>query len=402
MLSFVNPGEIDMKAVEVMGLSAKTGDSPIGRFGTGLKYAIAITLRVNGHITIYSGTNCYKFEKNLISFRGKSIEQVVMSKNGGPFINLPFTNDYGQDWEPWQALRELESNARDEGGHSSPHCISPQDGFTTIHVSCPEIEKAYLELPKLFLETRAVANHMLKHAEIHTPTHHTRDGIYYRGVRVADCEKPALYVYNFNRGLTLTEDRTLSFGCKQILEWQIASTIAHCDSREVITNVLEAPSHTFEDKLPWYSISYYKDDLFWQIVAEYVNEGRANYLRPVLLNTYYKGAGLDDELYKPYKPNAREAKMLAEAYTLLAEFNPPEAKIVEALNDDALGLAYKGKIYLAKRNFDMGLGTLVGTLFEETAHHKHGYHDCSRTFQQYLIDTISRLLIDLDFANKPE
>jgi hypothetical protein len=72
-ISFSNPGEIDMTAISVMGLSAKESDSAIGRFGTGLKYAVAITLRLGGQITIWSGLNHYTFEAKHIKFRGTDI-----------------------------------------------------------------------------------------------------------------------------------------------------------------------------------------------------------------------------------------------------------------------------------------------------------------------------------------
>jgi hypothetical protein len=45
---FENPGEIDAAAIRTFGVSVKEGENPIGFFGTGLKYAIAILLRT-GH-----------------------------------------------------------------------------------------------------------------------------------------------------------------------------------------------------------------------------------------------------------------------------------------------------------------------------------------------------------------
>ena len=39
---FCNAEPIDLNAIAIMGVSVKTGDNPIGYFGTGLKFAIAM------------------------------------------------------------------------------------------------------------------------------------------------------------------------------------------------------------------------------------------------------------------------------------------------------------------------------------------------------------------------
>ena len=55
MVVFENTGEIDILSISSFGVSVKEGDSPIGFFGTGLKYAIAVLLRHNQKITAYCG-----------------------------------------------------------------------------------------------------------------------------------------------------------------------------------------------------------------------------------------------------------------------------------------------------------------------------------------------------------
>ena len=52
---FENPGEIDPVAIITFGINVKESDHPIGFFGTGLKYALAILLREGQPITIQSG-----------------------------------------------------------------------------------------------------------------------------------------------------------------------------------------------------------------------------------------------------------------------------------------------------------------------------------------------------------
>lgn len=49
---FENPGELDLNALRIMGVSVKQSDSPIGMFGTGLKYAVATAMRLGGSVEI--------------------------------------------------------------------------------------------------------------------------------------------------------------------------------------------------------------------------------------------------------------------------------------------------------------------------------------------------------------
>ncbi|MDD3302253.1 MAG: hypothetical protein PHN31_01760 [Candidatus Gracilibacteria bacterium] len=42
---FENDGEIDINSIKFLGCSTKDGIETIGKFGTGLKYAISVLLR---------------------------------------------------------------------------------------------------------------------------------------------------------------------------------------------------------------------------------------------------------------------------------------------------------------------------------------------------------------------
>src|SRR5690606_20364037 len=102
-------------------------DNPIGMFGTGLKYAIAVLLRNGNCIEITNKDKTYSFSIHDIDFRGKSFQQILC--NGK---KLPFTTEYGKNWELWQAYRELHSNTVDEEGIS--FIGEPMDEGTSIVV----------------------------------------------------------------------------------------------------------------------------------------------------------------------------------------------------------------------------------------------------------------------------
>jgi hypothetical protein len=110
----------------MMGANVKVVDNPIGQFGTGLKYAVAVILRHGGTVRLFIETEEYEFYVHEKDFRGKELQTVRMRKRHGTLARwmssrqLPFTLNYGRNWELWQAYRELESNARDERGGDSP------------------------------------------------------------------------------------------------------------------------------------------------------------------------------------------------------------------------------------------------------------------------------------------
>ena len=96
-VSFRNRGLIDLRAVRTFGVSAKECENPIGFFGTGLKYAIAICLRLNCKVTLWRGTERYDFATREAEMRNATFRVITM--NGE---ELSFTTDLGKTWEPWQ------------------------------------------------------------------------------------------------------------------------------------------------------------------------------------------------------------------------------------------------------------------------------------------------------------
>lgn len=151
MIIFQNQGLIPIDAFTTFGINAKpNSDNPIGYFGTGLKYAVAVTLRLGGTFRLFRGIEEYEFYLKEKDFRGKSFQTVRMRKRKSlmarwSYDKLPFTTELGKNWKPWMAIRELESNTRDENGHS---CLfhehdDPHPDYTMIIIECPEMEEAY-------------------------------------------------------------------------------------------------------------------------------------------------------------------------------------------------------------------------------------------------------------------
>ena len=111
IVKFGNETEIEPEVWSTFGVSVKNGSNPIGMFGTGLKYAIAVLLREGRHISITSAGREYAFDVVEKNIRDKAFN--ICRCNGK---DLPFTTELGKTWELWQAYRELYSNCLDEGG----------------------------------------------------------------------------------------------------------------------------------------------------------------------------------------------------------------------------------------------------------------------------------------------
>lgn len=247
MLVFKNKGLIPEATITVMGVHVKTIDNPIGQFGTGLKYAISIILRLGGKITIYRGTKKLEFALTEQQIRGKDFR--IVNMNGK---KLGFTDHMGINWKPWMAYRELTSNARDEGGtvHLWPFDADKapegEKGYTTIVVDCPELDTAHHDRHTLFLQTEPLWS--LVGVDVHPGE---SEYIFYRGIRVMKLDKKSKYTYNLTKAVQLTEDRTILY--PTTVPMYIVEAVMQSPSAMFLENVLnsEKVKEKFENSLPY-------------------------------------------------------------------------------------------------------------------------------------------------------
>lgn len=260
-VTFDTPGIIDMRALTTMGVNVKPNtSSPIGYFGTGLKYAIAVLVRNNIKVTLWQGTNKHTFHPKEITFRGEKLCMIEMrykKNNHNRKTELPYTTQFGKNWELWQVFRELYSNTIDEGGHTSivyegdEH--NPDDSITSIIVEGSDFVTEFLEREKTFLpealrgkndEFTGNIQYFLK------PSKH----VYYRGMRVMDLDKPSLLTYNILTELELTEDRTVKYAFK--VEDKIRDHVISSTDPKFIETVLEAPVSAYETRFDYDNFVY--------------------------------------------------------------------------------------------------------------------------------------------------
>jgi hypothetical protein len=231
---FQTSGILDLRAITIFGCSAKPRtSSPIGYFGTGLKYALAVLAREGCTVTIYRGLDKpLELKVNNTSFRDTTLSSLILGEQ-----ELPFTTDLGKNWEVWQALRELESNTRDEGGSSYILVgdLVPEAGITKIRVSRGDFVEVYEAINSIFLENNMQNISESSDVEIYeAPSEH----LYYKGIRVYTFNKPAMFTYNIMQGVELTENRTISHWF--YVERVIIRALAGLTNPELIARILEA------------------------------------------------------------------------------------------------------------------------------------------------------------------
>ena len=342
-LYFTNPGEIDLDASLILGVNAKINENPIGKYGSGLKYAIAVLLRTGHDITIWSGLEENIFYAKTGTTRGVEYNQVWRNDQA-----LGFTTHLGTNWEVWQALRELKSNAQDELGEVTDDVqhIHPEEGHTVIEVTGSGIMFAWENRDKYFLSTPEIGHG--PHVKIHEGS-----GIYLQGILVDDL--PTAFAYNLNSA-KLTEDRTLAD--VWTVTYHIVAALLDQEDTTFLRTILEADCH--EWKLTWYdtlTISLPNRALLRQAA-------KAGTIKSQNIRSLANGLVTTEFHARP--ATLAEHKMIQEGYRVLAELDLDhyEVGVATSLSEGIYTTTHDGEPYLGGGVFQMGQRTVTGALLE--------------------------------------
>lgn len=379
---FENNGSLDERSITTFGVSSKDTENPIGFFGTGLKYAIAILLRNKQEITIHSNDKQYFFDTKRSKIRNDEFDVVRMND-----VELGFTTQLGKTWEMWQAFRELYSNCLDEQGKVYLTEIPPvpEKNKTYLVINGSKFVDAFNNRYTTFLPTEPLYT---------TPTCNIHPGqsslIYYKGVRAYDLPKPSMFSYDIKKQILLTEDRTIRNVYDATLE--IRKTILLCTNKDIIKQCVTANKSYIENEFD-YAIFCNPSSPFLQVVGELSRDYNSN-LNPTALKLWLHHA---QETIEPqsYVMTSIEVKQMEKAikFCKLLGFDVTKYEIVvsEFLGEGVLGRATNNKIYVSKRTFMMGTKMLAGTILEEYIHLKYKLRDETRDMQNFLFDLIISL-----------
>lgn len=397
---FCNAEPINLLALEVMGLNVKEGESPIGFFGTGLKYAIATLLRTGHSITItrrhpHGVDDRITFTTKMASMRGKEFAQVCMQIDDGIMRtskDLGFTTELGKNWLPWMAFRELHSNVLDERGITQRHAPLPKEWGTVIAVDGAGIEQAWLNRDEIFIDKdrKPLASCRQARADIYEGE---SKYVFYRGIRALEANGKLMFTYNINTQMTLTEDRTIA-STWLAAEW-IGQSVQMLRDKRILERILFAPQGSFE-----FSFGYSKfgetSDEFLEVVRK--NRRNINLSRSALEVWKYKCPEEKYADWEDIEESPRQRSELRKAFELLrklgVQMQREDFKIVRGLGQDVMGLYVRDndEIFLAESTLDMGYRVIASTLYEEWLHKTEGLADESRSMQNFLFNKLIALL----------
>lgn len=377
-VSFQNVGLIDPRSIKTFGVNEKETDDPIGFFGTGLKYAIAILLR-NGHaITIYSGLDAYTFGISSTVIRGTKEHQII-TMNGE---ELGFTTDLGKTWEMWKAFRELHCNSMDEDGVTREGKMDPVAGKTTIHVEGLEFHQCLARIDEIVLPDRDVPVDVSSTLAAYEGTNNK---VYYRRINVGEMERRSIFTYNIVSPIELTEDRTAKYSFEYLS--RIRQHILYSDNLDFLRRVLTAPEHSLEHELNYSGRSPGK--AFLEVIGALRND-RSVVLNKTALALYFRHA--PEAAANIITLDTFEQTQMDTALNFCRSlgYNIEEYPIVmmDSLGPGIDAQVKDGKIIISKTCFTKGTKYLASTLIEEFVHLRHGHGDCTRELQTYLFDTI--------------
>ena len=383
---FDTPGLLDMRAVTTFGLSVKENENPIGYFGTGFKYAIAILMRNGATLTINNSSgDTYKFTKHTDTFRSKEFEAIAMHTSMRD-VELPFTTELGKNWKMWMAFRELYCNTKDEGGITHIGDYSNNwDSWTRITVNDTDFYEAYSNRGEYFIEhlTPTVVNAGIE--IFNKPSKH----MFYKRIRVGDLQRQAIMTYNFIRHLELTEDRTIA--ATYMWDQAVTGAVARCEDEAIIRSFVLAPADSYEGTASF---------------SEYIlgiSDAFINVMKPLCHDLSGRVNGSAQDLYHKFAKKTGEGFVFIDLSTVQTSMYNKAANVcmdlghrvdevpvlfVKSLGAGVLGCVKKNKIYISIECFEMGTKYVAGTLMEELIHYETGHGDCTRSLQNFLINRI--------------
>jgi hypothetical protein len=254
---FVTPTILSLLDITSMGDSIKREDtSTIGKFDSGLKYALALLLRNNVDISIVTSPTIlpttYRFGTYVASDEKREKELISVTVNSGgesDYVRTGFAKALGHNWELWMALRELYSNMLDEGGFYVEGDYTPIDEDGTIitleFMAMQPFSQVWKERGKYINETEPIFKISNAVDVLKNPTTHLI--IYKQNILVYEDENvPSRYAYNIHFG-EIDERRILNDISS--VERRIASDIRYTANedflREVICEKFELEENEF-------------------------------------------------------------------------------------------------------------------------------------------------------------
>lgn len=365
---FCNMGEMDHRSFKVFGLHAKESNDAFGMFGTGLKYAIAILVRLGKTIHIKSGDVEYNIRGVEEDFRGQKVQMIYANDD-----HLGFTTHLGSHWELWQAYRELASNAYDEGGVVTRD-KAEADQFTTV-VSADIGE--------------------VRHEDVFLGEKPNHNYVYCKGVRVYDLKTPSYFPVIMPDGTDLTEDRTVRYNFR--IQEVALNNLILCHNERKVHDCLTSDNFEMRECSPTWLSDIEPGPSFKKVITLLTKESRLHSTTLKILSEKYA----DKEVYdgQAFDPSDRQKETVewAKAIATDAGYSIDDFPIVYKtdLTAGTLAQAKDNEIILTDRLLNQDRYIVLHALIEEWAHLKHGYKDLERDFQTWIFTQLAEKCVEL-------
>lgn len=382
---FVNPGEIDPRLITTLGVNVKVGDSPIGFFGTGLKYAIAVLLRTEHSVEVRSGLKTYYFRQNVEIIRDKLFQLVQMRRDAGQWQSLGFTTDLGKNWTVEHAYRELHSNSMDEGGWEGKlgEAPPPKAGQTCIVVAGAGIAAAHRARHSFILDPKRTKLFSNGQVEVYAGS---SEAVFYRGFAAKPLHVKSAFTYNILGEMKLTEDRTLAD--TWTTNYRLAVACVEAGATREVQEVVLTAKETYEQIFSYGMM--HPSEACLDLIEEIMDKRPGKLLDAArqMYAEHRRRVVKREELVV----EAWQADMIADASAKLTVMGFQVAKYpikLANLGRDLLGLAEVGTIWLDPKALSGRL--LLETILEEYVHLEFNVADESRRMQEVLFREILRL-----------
>lgn len=261
-LRITNNGMICPEDLMLIGSSTKREQTgKIGMFGSGWKYALAWLIRNDCKPIIYSGTELINIDFNVKMHRTNLVN--VITVNGA---ETSLTTEMGPKWNGWMALREIISNAIDEGGYSITTAWLPQFSGeadkTVVYIPMNgELSEVMLKYDSYFAFNRKEV-FKNKFGRIFVKAEPSPMNIYRKGIRCYDTKEVSLIDVDFE-DIAINEDRlcqsyTIGYRMHDLIEYGVSTTI--------FKKLLE------EERTDWLP-TYHMNDNIFQNVKDLLDTG---------------------------------------------------------------------------------------------------------------------------------
>lgn len=370
---FMNERPLDLNAIRVMGVSVKGKESPIGRFGTGIKYAISVLLRTGHTVELKVGGQIYVFTKRAEIIAGGEFDRCYMNEEA-----LSFTTLLGQDWNVWQAYRELHSNTLDEGGEIS---TKVRNAETIIMVNGAEFQRCYEERKTIFLSTTPIET--VEGIEIHPGRSFY---VFYRGVRAMKLNEPTIRTYNILDQIKLTEDRTIESQWE--VEYRLSTRLPLTKDKKLASDLTTpvAGKGSWDQNLAFNYCST-PSSVFMEVAGRHKSNANLNNSIRQMVEAAEQAEGVFPEV----QPGPSQIATLRATYDLLTwldcDLDAYEVTLVDTLGPDVMGIYHtnRDQIFLTRAALDQGPNYAAMVLYEEWLHKRHKLKDNTRAMQTFLL-----------------